>query len=406
MISVEQAQLLIEKKCHPLGREGIVLKHALGYVTAEDIYAPFDLPVANNSAMDGFVIRSRDSKSASMKKPISFKIRGVIKAGDCREMILKGCEAYRIMTGAFVPSGGDAVIIKERAEILNDELIVRVEIPLGQHVRFQGEEVRRGKLMIEKHTHIHPATVGILATLGRHQVSVFKRPSVSLIATGSELVRPGIKLKSGQIYDSNSYMIASALHRMGIQPIHTFRVGDQFRTARKTIEARLSCSDVVIIMGGVSVGDYDYVKDILQACGVETVFWRVSQKPGKPLYFGKKGPRLVFGLPGNPASVYTCFYQYVFPALKLLSGSRDPYLRTAKAVVRDEIKSDSKRLLFLKAKTVTKGKVTHVVLLKRQGSHMISSLQVADSFIRVPAGTRKIKKGDEVDIHMLPHSAG
>jgi molybdopterin molybdotransferase len=405
MISVETAQKLIERNCCPLKTVAVPAAQALRCVLAQDLRAPFDLPIADNSAMDGFVLRSRDTLASSNGGSVGLVIRGSIRAGDSQLPTLRQGEAYRIMTGACVPKGGDTVLPKELAEIEGNRLVIRKAIPAGRHVRCRGEEVKKGEVVIAKHSKINPATIGVIATLGIRRVNVFKKPSVSLVATGSELVQPGSTLKRGQIYDSNSSMITSALHEMGMAPVHVIRAGDDLRTLKKAIQKAIATSDVIILMGGVSVGDYDFVKKIVEDHGVEKIFWRVSQKPGKPLYFGKKGQKLVFGLPGNPASVYTCFYQHVYPALRRMSGSSDPYLRRARALVVQDIKADTKRLSFLKARTSWKRNVSHVKPLGRQGSHMISSLHTADSFILVPPMKGTIKKGQHVDIDLLPRES-
>ena len=406
MISFGQAQQLIERKTPRLRKKTVAIQDALGFVLAEDIHAPVDLPVADNSAMDGFVLRSRETRHAEKGKPVSFRIHGDIKAGDARKRIVKNLETYGIMTGAFIPRGADTVIPKEEAVVRDNFLVVDRFIPSGRHIRYRGEEVKRGRKVLDKGSPIHPATVGILAMLGKKRVVVFDKPKVSLITTGNELVRPGSPLGPGQIYDSNSLMMRSALDNMGIYPLKVSRIKDNPRTLKRAVGLALSQCDVLILMGGVSVGKYDYVKDILKETGVRTVFWKVSQKPGKPLYFGKRGRTLVFGLPGNPASVFTCFYEYVFPALRLMSGFCHPYLRPEAARVRTEIKPDPKKILFLKAKTAGNGKEKTVMPLGRQGSHMISSLQDANCFIVIPPSWRAIKKGQKVRLDLIPAGNG
>jgi molybdopterin molybdotransferase len=242
--------------------------------------------------------------------------------------------------------------------------------------------------------------------LGKDRVTVFDKPKVSLITTGNELVRPGIPLAPGQIYDSNSLMIQSALKNMGIRPLTVSRVKDNPKSLKRAVAMALRQSDVLILMGGVSVGKYDFVKDILKETGVRTIFWKVNQKPGKPLYFGKRGKTLIFGLPGNPASVFTCFYEYVFPAIRRMSGFRDPYLLRQAARVQSEVKPDRKKILFLKARAELNGGRKTVITLGRQGSHMISSLQDANCFILIPPSRKTIKRGQRVRIDLLPLGNG
>jgi molybdopterin molybdotransferase len=406
MISFERAQHLIERTIPRLSKKTVSIQNALGFVLARDIHAPINLPVADNSAMDGFVLRSKETRRARNGKPVSFRIRGDIRAGDGRKHTVKIREAYRIMTGAFIPKGADTVIPKEAATVRGNFLVVDRFIPQGNHVRYKGEEVKKGDRVLNQGSLIHPATIGILAMLGIDEVTVFEKPNVSLVTTGNELVRPGIPLQPGQIYDSNSFMIQSALEDMGIHPLTVSRIKDNPKSLKRAVGVALRQSDILILMGGVSVGKYDYVKDVLKKAGVRTVFWKVSQKPGKPLYFGRKGKTLVFGLPGNPASVFTCFYEYVFPALRLMSGFRDPYLHRATAEIQIEIKPDQKKSLFLKARTTINGKGKIVMPLGRQGSHMISSLQNANCFILVPPSRRAVKKGQKVRVDLLPSGNG
>ncbi|MDP2644027.1 MAG: molybdopterin molybdotransferase MoeA [Desulfobacterales bacterium] len=406
MISFEQARHLIERNIPRLRKKTVKIQHALGFVLAENVRAPIDLPVADNSAMDGFVLRSAETRHARSGKPVSFRIRGDIKAGDKQNRRVKKHEACRIMTGAFIPKGADTVIPKEEAIVKGDSLVIDQCIPAGRHIRYQGEEIARGRKVLDKGSLIHPATVGVLAMLGKDQVTVFDRPKVSLITTGNELVKPGSSLRPGQIYDSNSWMIQSALENMGIPPLRVSRVKDSRGKLGSAADTALKQSDILILMGGVSVGKYDYVKDILKEAGVRKVFWKVSQKPGKPLYFGRKGQTIVFGLPGNPASVFTCFYEYVFPALRRMSGFRGSYPHRELARIRTAVKPDQKKTLFLKAKITINGKGKTVIPLGRQSSHMISSLQDANCFIAIPPSRRTVRKGQRVRVDLLPARNG
>lgn len=406
MISFEQAQHLVEENIPCLRKKTVKIQNALGFVLAENLRAPIDLPVSDNSAMDGFVLRSGETQRVQNQRPVSFRICGDIKAGDRRKIMLKRQETYRIMTGAFIPQGADTVIPKEEATVRDNCLVLNHLIPSGNHIRYKGEEIKKGSIVLRKGFPIHPATIGILAMLGRDKVKVMDKPKVSLIATGNELVKPGIPLAPGQIYDSNSWMIQAALEHMGIRPLKVSRVKDNPRVLKRAVGMALKQSDVLILMGGVSVGKYDYVKDILKEARVRTVFWKVNQKPGKPLYFGKRGSRLVFGLPGNPASVFTCFYEYVHPVLRRMSGFRDSYLPREAAQIQSEVKPDRKKILFLKARAGLNGGRKTVIPLGRQGSHMISSLQDANCFIFIPPSPRVIEKGQKVRVDLLPIGNG
>ncbi|OGX03128.1 MAG: hypothetical protein A3G87_07105 [Omnitrophica bacterium RIFCSPLOWO2_12_FULL_50_11] len=405
MISFQQAQRLIEKNTPGPKRQTIRVADSLGYVIAEDVKTPFPLPQYDHSAMDGYVLRSRDINSASKKNPIFLKIAGALKAGDPPKF-LPPKKAYRIMTGALIPRGGNAVLLKEEATVEGKDLVITKRVAPGAHIRLRGEELKKGAQVVFNGTVIHPAVAAILASLGKGKVQVFARPRVSVIATGSELIQAGTKLTRGKIYDSNSVMISSALRLLGVEPFLVKTVQDRPGILRKIVRKALRSSDLVILIGGISVGDYDYVKDILRGLGVRQIFWKVNQKPGKPIYFGKRRNVIVFGLPGNPASVFTCFYEYVYLAIRSMSGFVNPGLRTEKQKLSKAVASDRQKLVFLKAKVQPSQNGRAVTPLPHQGSHMISSLCDTNALVLIPPNGRGVKKGEKVVTHVLPFLAG
>ncbi len=406
MISSGQAKKLIEKNTKPLSTKNVFLKDALGSVIAQDIRLPLSLPSFNNSAMDGFAFRSADTLHATLDRPVHLKINGTVKAGDSSKRTLNSGEAFSIMTGAMIPHGVDTVIPKEAATVRGILLTFFSPFGRGKNVRYQGEELKKGRKVLLKNIAIHPGTISFLASVGKDRVKVFGKPSVSLIATGSELVRPGLPLRQGKIYDSNSWMVSSCLEKMGLRPSLVKTLPDKPSLLRRTISAALRESDLVVLTGGVSAGDHDYVKTILDESGVREIFWKVSQKPGKPFFFGRKGCVLVFGLPGNPASVFSCFYEYVYPALRRMMGFQPPYLQDVRIPLASDVYPDRSRTLFLKARTILKNNKKIVAPLKHQGSHMISSLCRADSLIIVPPGCKAYKRGRKVAVHYLPYLKG
>ncbi len=401
MITFYEAQRKIEENSPPPKEETISIGAALGFVSAEDVRSPIDLPLYDNSAMDGFVFRSEDTLGATVANPVTLNLKGVIKAGDCGIKPLGEKEAYRIMTGACIAEEGDLVLEKEKAVVKKNKLVVSGPVSKGRNIRFKAEEIKKHELVLPKGSVINPGTIGFLATMGMMGIKVYKKPSVSLIATGSELTAPGNPLRPGKIYDSNTAMIQAALEEMRIRPVLVRRLNDAPKTIQKVIHFALKESDLVILTGGVSAGDYDYVKDTLRESGVSTIFWKVSQKPGKPLFFGRKENHLVFGLPGNPASVFTCFYEYVYPAIRRFMGYKNPTLSSGKFKLQEALKPDSEKLLFIKSKIGLNG-VRGVLPLKRQKSHMISSLCETDSFVVVPNSDKILEKGEKVLVHSLP----
>lgn len=405
MLTVKQAQKLIAQNIPALLKEMIPLTESLGHILAEEICAPFDLPLFDNSAMDGYALRASDTQKATTGRPVYLDIKGTIKAGDNPKRLLKQNECYRIMTGALIPKGADTILPKEEAVVKNEDspsaVLILSPIAKGKHIRYQGEEIKKGEKVLNKRTVINPGAVGFLSSLGKNKVLVFRKPKVSLIATGSELVASGKKLARGKIYDSNSPMITCALRQMGIQLASVRQVADNPSLLKREIGQALRRSDVLVLMGGVSVGEYDYVKTILGRLGVKSIFWKVSQKPGKPVYFGKKGKKLIFGLPGNPASVFVCFYEYVFPALRAVMGFKNPHLAKEEISLGREIEPDREKLLFLKGKIISNHKGRVVFPLGHQGSHMISSLSDSDGLISIPPQKGLIRRGEKVEVHLL-----
>ena len=406
MTSCEEAQKLISENNFLPKEEEMPLSTVLGRVNARDLKAPISLPVFDNSAMDGFALRSEDTLGASPERPVFLPIRGVVKAGDSKEAVLSRHQTCRIVTGSFIPQGADAVLAKEDVFIRESSLVIQSPVSRGQNIRMLGEEIKKGDVVLKKGLAINPGTVGFLSAMGVDRIRVYQAPRIAIIATGSELAAPGKLLRTGKIYDANTAMICAALEEMRIRPAFVRRVrDDRPLLMKKIIDFSIKESDVVILMGGVSVGDYDLVKKILAESGVKALFWKVSQKPGKPLYFGKKDDRLVFGLPGNPASVFTCFYEYVYPAIRQSMGYPNPYLSSESIELAQAIKPDREKTLFIKARIASE-KERVVTPLKNQKSHMLSSFCEADSFVVVPGSEKILEKGAKVEVHSLPYAMG
>jgi len=402
MISPRAAQRLIARHALRLESVSVPIEDALGHVLAEDVRSSMSLPRFDNSAMDGFAVRWDDTTDAAADRPVSLQIDGTVFAGDNATRSLRARHACGIMTGAPLPKGADTIIPIEDALVRGTELVVKGAVERHRHVRKQGEEVRGGAVVLKPGDVVHPGTIACLATFGRTHARVVRRPTVSLITTGDEAVAPGKRLAQGQIYDSNSYMVRAMLRQMGIDVSRSRRVKDHQTALANAIRAGLASSDVLIVVGGVSVGKRDYLRPVLDKLGVEQVFWRVAQKPGKPLYFGVKGPkkkrRLVFGLPGNPASAFTCLYVYVYAALKRMAGFDVIEPRKSALVLEGDVAPLADKWRFLKAQRTAAGTVRE---LPHQGSHMITSLSRTDSLIVVPPSERDA--GEEMETYELPH---
>lgn len=405
MISVEEARSLIARHAPRPAADTLPLFEALGCVLAEDVKSPIPMPSFDNSAMDGFAFRSEDTRFAMPESPVYLPVKRTVRAGDTRQVHVERGQAVRIMTGARMPEGADVVLPVECSKLDSlGRLIVKKTWPSGHNIRLCGEELKKNDTVLRKGALVTPPVVGILSSLGKNAVKVFPKPRVSVIATGSELVKAGKKIVPGKIYDSNLPMVRAALLQSGIHPVFTTRLGDsKIQTERVLIHA-FNISDVVILTGGVSAGETDHVKPALKKLRTRSIFWKVSQKPGKPLYFGKKGRTLVFGLPGNPAAVFVCFYEYVYPALRRFMNYKNPDLREEFLPLDGPVKTDPEKTLFLKAAVNGSGPQQQASSLPKQASHMISSLAQTRGILVVPKSAAGLERGQTALFHALPFS--
>jgi len=387
MITVEEAIEYVESNSQP-GRNTvkISLKNALGFVLAEDVMSPIDMPPFRQSAMDGYAVRIHDSEY--------YHVKGELQAGDSKDVTLQKGDAVRIFTGAPVPNDANAVVIQEKTKIHEQELQVHDEVTVQSNIRPKGEQIQKGEMALGKGVSLTPAAIGFLTTLGITEVSVYTKPSIGIIATGNELAEAGAELKHGQIYESNSLMLRTALVSSGYTDNETFKVPDDFNSTRNLLEEVLKSKDVVLITGGISVGDYDFVGKALQELKVSQLFYKVKQKPGKPLFFGKKNDTYVFALPGNPAAALSCFYIYVQRCLRRIEGCLNFEPFTVDATSLSEYSSKGDRAQFLKA-DYQNGKVK---ILEGQSSSMLHSFAVSNALVYLSADKNKVEKGDIVQL--------
>ena len=395
MVTVQQAKKLLANKVISLEPIYLNLEAALGHIIAEDISTPIDLPPFTSSAMDGYAISLSDINRIDSVK---LRISGEVKAGNSNTLRVKeGC-AIKIYTGAPIPIGADRVVIQENTQQIHNHVIIKVIPKENENIRWQGEEIKKGKKVINKGILINPGTIGFLSVMGISKIKVIRKPRVYLIVTGNELVNPGDILEPGQVYDSNSFAISSALKEMGIDDIKLVRKKDNFKAIERIFKKAVIESDMIIFTGGVSVGKYDYVREFLDNVRYETVFYKVEQKPGKPLYLGKYKKKVIFGLPGNPVSSIVCFYEYVYPALRKMMGHSHIYLEEKSLPLLKTIKNKDDKVNFLSG-SVSRGSV---MPLQNQKSHMLSSFAKANCLIVVPKYRKILKKGENVKVHILP----
>lgn len=397
MLSVEKAKQAVVENINLLSVENILIDNAYGQILAEDIYSPIALPPFNQSAMDGYAFIFNDYKSN-----LPIKIIAEVAAGDFFKETLKSGEAIRIFTGAPVPMGADCVVMQEKVMVKKDQLQV-LDTGLKQHanIRLKGSQIEKAALALQKGTMITPGTIGFIAGMGITNISVIRKPKISLVVTGSELQKPGYLLNDGQIFESNSYTIISAIKSIGLSTESVLFVSDNEHEVNYSIEKSIGPCDVLLLSGGISVGDYDFVERALKKLEVETVFYKVKQKPGKPLFFGKYKSTIIFALPGNPAAVLTCFYEYVYPALKLMQGFTHSCLNEFSQFqlpITANYNKKSGISFFLKGK-ISGNKV---IPLDGQESYILSSFAIADCLIYLPEESENIKSGELVEVHKLP----
>jgi len=396
MISVEAASETILNEIKPLGLESTDLASALGRVIGQDITAARNNPPWDNSAMDGYALVSSDTDAASDKAPVTLKVIYDLPAGSTPKGPVKSCEAVRIMTGAPVPDGATAVVMVEKTTQGEDStVVIKAPVKPGENIRKRGEDFKSGSLVIKAGAVVRPAEVLMLATVGAPFVFVHRKPRVAVLSTGDELVDVSSVPSTGKIINSNGYALAALVAECGAEPIQLGIARDTKESLRKKL-SRAMTADCIISSGGVSVGDYDFVKDVLQEMGSSMIFWKVAMKPGKPLAFGVIGGRPAFGLPGNPISSMVAFEQFVRPALLKMSGRTEIFRKTFQARLTRDVKIKPGRMNFLRARLTDGPDGLSVEPLDGQGSGVVSTMVRANSFIIVPADSAGFKAGDRV----------
>lgn len=323
MISVYEALRIIDENVFPtVHLETRNLAEAVGFIVSEAVVSPINMPPFRQSAMDGFALHLHDVGT--------YSVVGEIKAGEAHNPVLKKGEAVRIFTGAAVPDSADAVVMQEKVSPMGDSILLSYVPFSGENIRPLGEQVNTGAVALKKGTRLTPAAIGFLTSIGVVEVKVYQKPSVAIITTGNELVTAGQPLNHGQIYESNASMLSSAIRSLGYNRVSTFKVEDDARMTYDILQTVINENDIVLITGGISVGDYDFVGRTLKELQVEQLFYKVNQKPGKPFFFGRMTDTIVFALPGNPAAALSCFYMYVYTALQRKSGDLNFQLKRTK----------------------------------------------------------------------------
>ena len=389
MITTEQAFSILENAVSALNEIEVSLWDARNCVLAETIVSPISMPPFRQSNMDGYAVSLHDS--------LEYHHVGEVKAGDEELISLKPGEAVKIFTGAAVPDSAQAVIQIEKVSIFEKQLLLDGPLLPNTNVRPMGSQISKNDIALIKGTFLNPAGIGFLAGLGITSVNVIRKPSIGIVITGNELVSPGQPLPHGKVYESNAIMLHSALEKLDFDSVLLYEVRDDFESTKSILQKAIDENDVVLVSGGISVGDYDFTAKALEDFGVKTLFCKVNQKPGKPLFAGKHGNKIIFALPGNPAAALTCFYVYGLPTLQKLSGMEVNYGTTVQKVLSHDFRVSNVRAQFLKAVVMDDS----VTILPHQDSSMLDSFALANALVYMPDGNYQKTKGDYVALYLI-----
>jgi molybdopterin molybdotransferase len=400
LISIEDARSRVLAEASPLPAEVVLLPDAVGSVLAEEIIAGHSVPPFDNSGMDGYAIRAVDVVEATSGSPARLLISDTIPAGHVATKGLAAGEAARIMTGAPMPQGADAVAQSEITSEQDGYVLVYETVRPGKNIRRAGEDVVAGDRVLAAGTPLGPAEIGVLASLGHPRVVVHRRPRVAIISTGSELVEVDQPLGPGQIRNSNSYSLRALCRQLGVEATPFGIVPDDYDATREAIRAGLEY-DMLLTSGGVSVGKFDFVKDVQDELGVERRLWGVAMKPGKPLAFGVRGGTLVFGLPGNPVSAMVSFELFARPALLRLMGHRKTTRPLYQAIIEEDVANLDGRTYVVRVRAWREDGTWHVSSTGAQGSGILRSMVGANGLAFVPGGARGVRAGERVEFLLM-----
>jgi molybdopterin molybdotransferase len=411
-LSVQEAQAIILKNLQPVGEERLPLASCAGRILAEEISAGADLPPFANSSMDGFAVITGDIAAASPQSPVVLAIAADIPAGSTPSIRLQTGQAARIMTGAMIPAGADAVVPVENtgfaphlagdqagAPLPHSVAIFSPEAP-GANIRPRAQDVKQGQVLLTSGRRLLPQDIGILASAGYASVTVYRRPLVALFSSGDELVQPGQPLQGGQIYDSNQFLLAALLEQAGAHVLRLGTAPDNPEAIRALLDQAVNeKADLIVTSAGVSVGAFDFVRQMIESNG-SLHFWKVNMRPGKPLAFGAYAGIPFIGLPGNPVSAYVGCRVFVFPAVQRLAGQPDPGRWKQKAHLGEPVKSDG-RESYLRAVVQEEDGRLVARLTGHQGSGNLYSLVQANALLIVPSGVKSLPSDSEVDVWFL-----
>ena len=405
MVSVDTAVKKILASATQLGHETVDLLEASGRILYEDVISDIKIPPFDNSAMDGFAVRYADTVRATPASQVKFSIQGEVQAGGgFFELGAVEHTAIRIMTGALIPAGADVVIPVELTEedAAGKSFTITRAMKLHDNIRFAGEDINQGQLVLKKGKKLLSADIGLLASLNRPSIKVYKRPRVGILSTGDELVEVGAELTPGKIRNSNAYALCSEVKKYNGIPFYLGIAKDTVENI-KSVFAKAMEYDIVISTGGVSMGKYDFVKDVISELGVTIVIEKLKMKPGKPMIFGSRDATLFFGLPGNPVSSIVSFIEFVRPALLRMSGAEDLRKPELNAVADNAIHKVTGRKEFIRGMFYINNGDLHVTTTGPQGSGLLRSMSMANCLIIMPEESEGCRAGDRVVIQLIHH---
>jgi len=405
MISADEALRIVLDSVAPLGIERVPILLSPGRVLAEEIHSPRDIPGFDNSAMDGYAVRAADIASANESNPVSLTVIETVGAGTMPTLRVEPGTAIRTMTGAPIAAGADAIVQVERTRGSDSKVEILAAVESRGFIRPRGEDLREGELVMSDGKLLTPSDLGMLASLNRSMLDVYRKPRVAIVATGDELVDVDQIPTGAQIVNSSAYALAAAIIEAGGDPTILKIARDTIEDTRERLSEAMRF-DVVFSTGGVSVGQFDHVKGVMDELGMRTLFHGVAQKPGRPLKFGLMADRPVFGLPGNPVSTMVCFYLYARPALRKMGGHRKLGLPRVHVICGVDIKVSNNLTEFVRVRLARKGSDIYATPTGNQGSGILSSLSRADAMLIGPAKENLLKAGSSVTALLLdPHAA-
>lgn len=395
MPTFEEARKIILESVVPLGVEKVEILSAAGRVLAEDISAPWDMPLWDNTAMDGYALHAADCPETA-----TLKLAGFLPAGDHMTAEVERGTAVKIMTGAPIPPGADAIVPYEQTEEKDDHVCIKGAVKPGDHIRFKGEDVKTGEMVLPAGTLLRPSEISMLASFGKVFVPVHRSVRVAILSTGDELLEPGEALVPGKIINSNSLALAAAVKQAGGIPVMLGIARDNRESLREKLIEGLK-ADVLITSAGVSAGDCDYVRDVLSELMVIQAFWKVDIKPGRPTAFGLRDGKPIFSLPGNPVSSLLTFEEFVRPALLKMMGHSRVLRPMVKATLKEDVRKKPGRVNFIRVAVEQENGEFFVKSAGKQDTGFLKTLLLADGIAVIPVGQGDLKAGDRVDVHLL-----